>query len=158
MEFSKELLVQYQKFLRETNIRECYQEVINMIKALRASLANEMPEFIFTGKIVENQMDFSYFQATTQELKGQGLKIQVVFIHKLCRLEVWVSGYNRNIQCLYHEKLRSLKCPYEMCENPEKMDYIVRVPVQKSIGEDDYGTILNEIKEHIKEYELFFRE
>lgn len=38
MEISKELLVQYREFMMRTNARECYQEVIHMLKALGLKL------------------------------------------------------------------------------------------------------------------------
>lgn len=156
MELSKELLAQYREFMLQTNVRECYQEMIHMLKVLRGTLEKDLPDFSFTGKVVENQMDVSYFQATTQELKARGLKLQVVFIHRTCQLEVWISGYNRKIQCQYYDRLQPLQCSYERCSNPERTDYIVKTPVNKSVGVDDFSCFSEEICQKMKELERFF--
>lgn len=105
MEFSNQLLLEYRKLMQTTNLQKCYQEIIKLIKYIRTELQKEMPDHDFMGQVVENRMDFSYFQAITPKLKELGLKVQVVFIHKTRTFEVWMSGYNRKIQSKYHRQL-----------------------------------------------------
>lgn len=151
------MLLQYKKLVQTTNIQESYQEIIKFIKWIRSTLATQMDDYDFTNKVVENQMDISYFQATNKTLKEKGLKIQVVFIHKSCLFEVWMSGYNRAIQCKYNGRLASIKCPYERCENPERNDFIVKIPVKKNIVLDHRESIIEEMEYDIKELETFFQ-
>lgn len=158
MEIKSELLLKYKKLMQTTNIQESYQEIIKFIKHIRANLVIQMDDYDFSSKVVENQMDFSYFQATKKALKEKGLKIQVVFIHKSCLFEVWMSGYNRAIQCKYNEMLATVKCPYERCENPEKNDFIVKIPVKKSIGLDQTESMIEEMEYDIRELETFFED
>lgn len=42
-------------------------------------------------------MDFSYFQPTNTELKPNGLKVQIVFIHKSCTFDVYMNPYEPNM-------------------------------------------------------------
>ena len=112
---------------------------------------------MFMGRVVENQMDFSYFQATTKSLKKAGLKIQVVFMHRTCEFEIWISGYSRKIQCSYYERLRYTECPFEMCANPERNDFIIKTVARKKITTDAPEVIIAEIKRKIVELEEYIK-
>ncbi|WP_419169224.1 DUF7000 family protein [Negativibacillus massiliensis] len=149
MEFSNQLLLEYRKLMQTTNLQKCYQEIIKLIKYIRTELQKEMPDHDFMGQVVENRMDFSYFQATTPKLKELGLKVQVVFIHKTGTFEVWMSGYNRKIQSKYHQAVGCVESPFAKCENPERNDYILRIPVNKELGVDDTKSILEVIRADI---------
>lgn len=116
-----------------------------------------MPEYTFMGRVVENQMDFSYFQATRESLKETGLKVQIVFIHNTCEFEVWISGYNRKIQCRYYKMLYNSACPFEVCSDPEKNDFILKATVEKGITTDTPEAIIAEIKGKIIELEAYIQ-
>lgn len=153
MELRSDLLLQYKEFMQTTNIQEVYQEILKLIKYVRTRLEKEICGYNFMNRIVENEMDFSYFQMTNQKLKELGLKIQVIFVHKSCSFEVWMSGYNRKIQNKYFEMISKRKCPYEKCQNPERNDYIVKIPVKKDI--DKIEDIIQEIKKDVDMLEQF---
>ncbi|MFC2045305.1 DUF7000 family protein, partial [Chloroflexota bacterium] len=38
-----------------------------------------------------------------ESLKSRKLKIAIVFIHETIRFEVWLAGYNKNVQTKYWE-------------------------------------------------------
>jgi hypothetical protein len=46
-------------------------------------------------------MDMTYFSFFPQSLKRRKLKIAIVFIHDTFRFEVWLAGYNKNVQTKY---------------------------------------------------------
>ena len=73
---------EYKKIIQTTNLQKGYQEIIKFFRYLRNYLQKEMNDFYFTGNIVENNMDYSYFQFTNENLKKKGLKIVFVFLHK----------------------------------------------------------------------------
>ncbi len=154
--FNNDLLLGYKDFMQTTNIQECYREIMKLIRYVRAQLEKEMCGYSFMNRIAENQMDFSYFQLTNQKLKEQGLKIQVIFRHESCLFEVWMSGYNRKIQSDYFEMIGDRTCPYEKCQDPQRNDYIVKIPVNKDIGKENPECIIQEIKKDIHELEQFF--
>lgn len=155
METNHQLLKMYKNLIQTTQIQECYQYIMKLIHDIYTILKNDLNTFQFSNKVIENNMNFSYFQLTNPQLKKQGLKIQIIFIHQSCQFEVWLSGYNRHIQQQYYQKLNS-KCPFQLCENPQKNDYIVKIPIIKNITIDDTQDVINEIKLHIEKISQFF--
>lgn len=156
MEFDNTLFIEYKHLMDTTNIQVCYQEIIKLIKYIHLNLKKEMPTYDFTNKIIENRMDFSYFQITNQSLKTNGLKIQVIFIHKTCTFEVWMSGYNRSIQSNYFNIIKNIQLPFKICNNPISNDYITKISITKNIITNDIESIISEIKEQINNLETYF--
>lgn len=124
--FKKKHLETYKTLLESTDIQKGYQEFISLFRFLRTELEKELKEFKFSGHIVENNMDFAYFQLTDDLLKSMGLKVQIIFVHKRFCFEVWVSGYNRKIQCKYYEMLKDISMPYILNNNPNRVDFIYK--------------------------------
>jgi len=151
MNFNRQALNAYKKLIETTDLQEGYQEFIKLFRFLRTELKKELPAYDFSGQIVENNMDFAYFQLTDSELKAKGIKIQVVFVHKIFRFEVWVSGYNRKIQCAYYEKLKTQTIPYVLNNNPNQVDYIIKKPLNESLDLGDGFGVLNVIKASVLE-------
>lgn len=85
-----------------------------------------MPDFKFTGNIVENNMDYSYFQFTNNQLKEKGLKIVFTFVHKTFTYEIWLSGINRKTQEHYAKIYKDKLDNYDISSNPNRTDYIIR--------------------------------
>lgn len=155
MEFDQNKFKEYKALLNTTPIQECYQQVIKLLKFISSRLEEEMTEYHFMKRLVENQMDFSYFQLTNENLKHKGLKLQVIFLHRTCQFEVWLSGYNRNIQKNYYEKLQDNDFPFTSCRNPLKNDYILKKNIEKNITEDNIEAIILEIKQTIRQLDAF---
>lgn len=59
---------EYKKIIQTTNLQRGYQELIKFFRYLRNYLQKEMTNFNFTTNIVENNMDYSYFQFTNENL------------------------------------------------------------------------------------------
>ena len=110
---------EYKNIMKNTNLQKGYQEIIKLFRYLKVYFEKEMPEFKFTSNIVENNMDYSYFQFTNDKLKKNKLKIVFVFIHKEFKFQIWLSGINRNIQNIYKNT------KYNLSINPNKTDYIL---------------------------------
>lgn len=53
----------------------------------------------------------------------------------------------------YFEMISRRKCSYEKCQNPERNDYIVKIPVKKDI--DKIEDIIQEIKKDVDMLEQF---
>lgn len=157
MKFNKKLFVEYKNLIENTNIQESYQYILKFIKYISSNLEKDMINYSFMNRVVENKMDFTYFQMTNNFFKELGLRIQVVFIHKTCTFEVWLSGYNRKIQTDYYAKLSKTNCPFETCIDPNKNDYIIKLPITSDIITDNYEQIIIEIKESINKIEEYFK-
>lgn len=112
--------------MQTTDLQKGYQELIKFFRILRTSLSASMKKYKFSGNIVENNMDYSYFQFTDAELKDRGLKIVIAFVHKDFVYEIWLSGVNRDIQSKFHLLLKNKKCNYEFSRDPSKIDFIIK--------------------------------
>ena len=152
MNFNKEYLATYKTLIQTTELQKGYQEFIKLFRFLRVELEKELAGFQFSGNIQENNMDFAYFQLVSDELKAKGIKIQIVFVHKVFRFEIWASGYNRKIQCDYYEKLKNRVLPYALNDNPNRVDYILKLAVDDNIDLCDGSAVVDIIKGNL----LFF--
>ena len=149
--------------IKNTNIQECYQRVLKFIQYVSMELEKDLTTYSFMNRIIENKMNFTYFQMTNKKWKEMGLKLQVIFIRKTCMFEVWLSDYNKKIQNDYYMDLYDYymdlcktKCPFEICSNPNKNDYLIRIPISLDITIDNYKKIIFEIKSNINKLENFF--
>ena len=147
MNFDKNLLMTYKKLIQTTELERSYQEFLRLFRFLRVELEKELPDYRFQGNIVENGMDYSYFQFTNDTLKKKGLKIAVTFVHRNFQFEVWLSGFNRNLQCDYYELLKNTRQPFLLTKDPKKSDYSLRIPLDQTIDISDGKRVLSEIKD-----------
>jgi len=147
MNFDKNLLMTYKKLIQTTELERSYQEFLRLFRFLRVELEKELGDYRFQGNIIENGMDYSYFQFTNDRLKKKGLKIAVTFVHRNFQFEVWLSGFNRKIQCNYYELLKDTRQPFSLTEDPKRSDYILRIPLDQNLDISDGKRVLSEIKD-----------
>jgi len=147
MNFDKNLLMTYKKLIQTTELERSYQEFLRLFRFLRVELEKELGDYRFQGNIIENGMDYSYFQFTNDRLKKKGLKIAVTFVHRNFQFEVWLSGFNRKIQCNYYELLKDTRQPFSLTEDPKRSDYILRIPLDQNLDLSDGKRVLSEIKD-----------
>lgn len=157
MNFNIKYLETYRNLLATTELQLGYQEFIKLFRFLRIELEKELPDFSFSSNIVENNMDFAYFQLTDTDLREKGVKIQVVFVHKSFRFEVWASGYNRKTQCFYYNKLKNQPLKYYLNDNPERIDYIFKAEIEKDIELHSGDIVISKIKPVVLEMITFVK-
>lgn len=150
MEINKAALTTYKNLIQTTELQEGYQAFIKLFCFLRSELKKELPQMMFSNQIEENKMNFAYFQLTNQSLKTKGLKIQVIFVHKTCSFELWVSGYNRKIQCEYYEKLKEISMPYLLNDYPKKEDYIFKQLMDSNLELEATSEFVAKIKAELE--------
>ena len=138
-------VLEYESQLKTTNLQRNYQEFLKFFKQLRVYLEQELPGYAFLGGVMENGMDYSYFQFTSGALREQGLKIVIAYVHKTCSLEVWLSGVNRKTQAAVFTRLQKTGTDYEQTPDPNRFDYILKAKILPargfSGGDDVYGDI-----------------
>jgi len=144
--FDYQLLMEFKEILKTTNLERSYQEFVSLFSFLRVELEKLMPEYNFQGSIVENKMDYSYFQFTKDSLKKKGLKIVVVFVHRNFCFEIWLSGLNRKFQCKYYDILKNIQIPFELTDDPNRKDYILKFPLKKDLDISNGEKLVDEIK------------
>ncbi len=152
MKINKDYINDYKDIIKNTNLQKGYQEFIKFFRYLKIYLEKELNNYYFTGNIVENNMDYSYFQFTNKELKSRGLKIVIAFIHQDFNYEVWLSGINRNIQNKYYNEVQNKLQKYVITSNPNRTDYIIKSTLVNNPDYDDLDKLLLEIKTNIAEF------
>lgn len=83
-------------------ITDAYKELMDYIMDLRVYFKNKYPAFYVSG-IYQGYMDMTYFSFSPESLKSNKLKIAIVFLYDKFRFEVWLAGYNKNVQNKYWE-------------------------------------------------------
>jgi len=96
-----EYMDEYRKQMRKGDISEAYKGLMDYIMDLRTHFQNKYPDYFVSGSIYYGYMDMTYFSLFPKSLKNRKLKIGIVFIHDSCRFEVWLFGYNKQVQAKY---------------------------------------------------------
>ncbi len=100
MESFHEYVNEYKKQLEKGAIKEAYRGLMEYIMGLRTYFKNKYPDYLVSS-IYYGYMDMTYFSFFPKSLKHRNLKIAIVFIHDTCRFEVWLAGYNKQVQTKY---------------------------------------------------------
>jgi hypothetical protein len=101
METFHEYMNEYKKQLKKGYIQEVYKRLMEYIMDLRTQFKKKYPDYFVSGSIYYGYMDMTYFSFIPQSLKRRKLRIAIVFIHDKCRFEVWLTGYNKDVQTKY---------------------------------------------------------
>ena len=92
-----EYMKEYRKQMERGVIKEAYRGLMEYLMNLRLYFKNKYPNY-FVGALYEGYMDMTYFSFSPKSLKDQKLRIAIVFIHDTVRFEVWLAGYNKEVQ------------------------------------------------------------
>ena len=96
-----EYMNEYRKQIERGDIKKAYRGLIQYIMELRLFFKNKYPEYVVSSNIYYGYMDMSYFSFFPKALKLRKLKVAIVFIHDTFRFEVWLAGYNKQVQTKY---------------------------------------------------------
>ena len=96
-----EYMHEYRKQMAKGDIREAYKGLMDYIAELRLYFKNKYPDYIVSGSVYPGYMDMTYFSFFPESLKRRKLKVAIVFLHDTCRFEVWLAGYNKQVQTRY---------------------------------------------------------
>ncbi len=152
MEIHFEYIQEYESLLKTTHLQRDYQEFVKFFKQLRVSLEQELPSCSFLGGIMENSMDYSYFQFTSDALREQGLKIVIAFVHTTCSLEVWLSGVNRKTQASVFARLQKTGTDYEQTPDPNRFDYILKTKILPARGFSGGDELFTELHANVSRF------
>jgi hypothetical protein len=101
MESFQESMIEYQKQIKNGVINKAYKGLMEYIMGLRKHFNDKYPDYSVPGNIYFGYLDMTYFSIIPKSFKNRGLKIAVVFLHEACRFEVWLAGYNKQVQTQY---------------------------------------------------------
>ena len=102
----QESIDEYKKQLEKGAIKEAYRGLMNYFMSLRSYFKNKYPDYYVSGSLYQGYMDMTYFAFFPESLKHRKLKIAIVFIHDTATFEVWLIGYNKQVQTKYWKLIK----------------------------------------------------
>jgi hypothetical protein len=101
MESFHEYMDEYKKQLKKGAIKKAYKGLLEYIMDLRTYFNKRYPGYFVSGSVYYGYMDMTYFSFFPESFKHRKLKVAIVFIHDTFRFEVWLAGYNKQVQSRY---------------------------------------------------------
>ena len=96
-----EYMNEYRKQMEKGDIKKAYKGLMEYLMELRLHFKKKYPDYVVSGSLYYGYMDMSYFSFFPESLKLRKLKVAIVFIHDTIRFEVWLAGYNKQVQAQY---------------------------------------------------------
>lgn len=101
MESLHEYINEYRKQMEKGFINKAYKGLMEYMLNLRTYFKNKYPDHFVSGSVYFGYMDMTYFSFYPKSLGHKKLKIAIVLIHESMRFEVWLAGYNKQVQSKY---------------------------------------------------------
>jgi len=160
MESFHEYINEYRKQLEKGAIKEAYKGLMEYIMGLRTYFKNKYPDYFVSGSIYYGYMDMTYFSFFPKSLKIRKLKIAIVFIHDTFRFEVWLAGYNKQVQSKYWKLFRESDWnKYHIVSTTKGVDSIIEYILVDNPDFSDLDTLTKQIEratlKFIKDVESF---
>jgi hypothetical protein len=109
MELFHEYINEYKIQIEKGTINRAYKGLMEYILNLRTYFKNKYPDYFVSGSIYFGYMDMTYFSFYPKSLGRKKLKIAVVFIHESMKFEVWLAGFNKQVQSKYWKMFKESK-------------------------------------------------
>lgn len=147
MESFHQYVNEYKIQLEKGAIQKAYKGLMDYILGLRTYLNNKYPDYFVSGSIYYGYMDMTYFSFFPESIKQRQLKIAIVFIHEKCRFEVWLAGYNKQVQSKYWKLFKESGWnKYHLVSTIEGMDSIIEAILVDDPDFDDLDTLTRQIE------------
>ncbi len=101
MELLSEYINEYKRQLKKGDIQKGYRGLMEYILDLKTYLKNKYPDYFVSGSIYYGYMDMTYFSFFPESMKKRNLKAAIVFNYDQFRFEIWLAGYNKQVQQKY---------------------------------------------------------
>ena len=142
-----EYMNEYRKQMEKGDIREAYKGLMEYIMELRLYFKKKNPDYIVSGSIYYGYMDMSYFSFFPESLKLRKLKVAIVFIHETCRFEVWLAGYNKQVQTKYWKLFKESDWnKYRIPSTTKGVDSIIEYILVENPEFSDLDTLTKQIE------------
>ena len=158
-----ESMIEYRKQLAKGYIKDAYRGLMEYIAKLRLYLANKHPDYFVSGSINYGFMDYTYFYFFPKSLKKLNLKIVLLFIHDTATFEIWLAGYNKNVQTQYWELFKESNWnEYHLAPTAKGTDYILNHTLADNVDFGDLDALTKQLEkgtlDFIKDIEDFLSE
>lgn len=138
---------EYRILMKNGRIREVYIGLITYVMDLRTYFKNKYPDFFVSGNIYVGYMDMTYFSIVPKPLKNRNLKIAIVFLHEAFRFEIWLAGYNKQVQSNYWDFFKQKNWnKYRLVENLKNADSILEHNAIDNPDFRDLDSLTNQIE------------
>jgi len=149
----QEYMIEYRNQLEKGAIQKAYKGLMEYIMDLRTHLAGKYPDYVVSGSIYYGYMDITYFSFFPKSLKDRKLKIAIVFVHETFRFEVWLAGYNKQVQMKYWKLLKASDWnKYHIVPTTEGVDSILECTLIENPDFNDIDTLTNQIERSALEF------
>jgi hypothetical protein len=160
MESFHECIDEYRKQLEKGAIKKAYRGLMEYMMDLRTHFKNKYPDYFVSGSIYYGYMDMTYFSFFPNSFKQRNLKIAIVFIHDSFRFEVWLAGFNKQVQTKYWKLFKeSAWNQYHIVSTPKGVDSIMEHILVDNPDFRDLDTLTKQIESEalkfIKDVESF---
>ena len=147
MKSLNEYVSEYKNQIKKGDIREAYKRLMQFMMKLKTHLNSKYPEFFISGNIYQGYMDMTYFSFTPESIRKKKLKIAIVFIHETICYEVWLAGYNKQVQSRYLNLIRDIVPDnYQIGSSQSGTDYIIKHTLAANPDFNDLDTFMDKIE------------
>jgi hypothetical protein len=151
----QEYMNEYRKQLENGAIQKAYKGLMEYIMDLRTHFQNKYPDYFVSGSIYYGYMDMTYFSFFPRSLKDRKLKIAIVFLHEACRFDVWLAGYNKQVQQKYWELIKESGWnKYHLVSTTKGVDSIIEHVLVDGPDFSDLDSLTNQIENATLEFIL----
>ena len=159
MEPLNKYIHEYRKQMKKGNIQKAYRGLMAYLMDLRTHFSRKYHDFV-PGSMYHGYMDMSYFPIFPNLLKKRKLKIAVVLIHDTIRFEVWLVGYNKQIQTKYWKLFKENDWnKYHTPSTMKDADYIIEYTLTDNPDFSDLDSLTTLIEKKtmnfVKDIEVF---
>lgn len=160
MELFHEYVDEFKKQLQKGQIQKAYRGLMDYILGLKSYLKKKYPNYYVSGSMYYGYMDMTYFSFTPKSLKQRKLKIAIVFNYDAFRFEVWLGGYNKQVQNEYWKLFKNSDWnTYRLVSNTKDVDAIIENVLVERPDFSDVDSLTKNIEkatlEFIKDIENF---
>jgi hypothetical protein len=135
MENFNELMSDFKVQLNKGKVQKAYRYIFDIFADLGNGLKARQDKIISINSLYHGYLDMTYLPVMTELLKGNGLKIAIVFNYSSFQFEIWLSAINRKRRKEVLEIIANSKWnKYKTVENDANTDAII-VLVIKGINE-----------------------
>jgi hypothetical protein len=152
MDLLSEYINEYKKQMEKGAIQKAYQGLLEYIMDLRTQFSKKYPDWD-SGNLYQGYMDMTYFPIFPKSLKSRKLKIAIVFIHETVKFEVWLAGYNKQIQTKYWKLFK--EGDWNNYRIPETLKGVDSIIEHTLVDNPDFGN-LNALTKQIEKEILNF--
>jgi len=146
-------VIEYKKQLDKGDIQIAYRGLIEFMMSLKNFFKNKYPDLSVTGNLYQGYMDMTYFALFPGDLKKRKLKIAIVLIHDKMKLEIWLSGINKQIQTKYWNLLKSKDLDvYHLPKTLKGTDSIIEYSINDNPDFSDPESLTRQIESGILKF------